>query len=43
MNSTYEFFIAGRTMNKENILKLCDIFEKIFVNEEELRRFLKNY
>ena len=28
MNTTYEFFIAGRTRNKENILKICDLFDK---------------
>ena len=24
----YEFFIAGKTRNKDNILKICDIFDK---------------
>ena len=24
----YEFFIAGKTRNKENILKICDLFDK---------------
>lgn len=24
----YDFFIAGRTRNKENILRICDIFDK---------------
>jgi len=28
MNNTYEFFIAGRARNKENILKICDLFDK---------------
>ena len=28
MNNKYEFFIAGRTRNKENILKICDLFDK---------------
>lgn len=28
MSNTYEFFIAGRTRNKENILKICDIFDE---------------
>ena len=28
MNMKYEFFIAGRTRNKDNILKICDIFDK---------------
>lgn len=28
MNNIYEFFIAGRTRNKDNILKICDIFDE---------------
>lgn len=28
MNNTYEFFIAGRARNKENILRICDLFDK---------------
>ena len=28
MESKYEFFIAGRARNKENILKICDLFDK---------------
>ena len=28
MDNKYEFFIAGRARNKENILKICDIFDK---------------
>ena len=28
MKEKYEFFIAGRARNKENILKICDIFDK---------------
>ena len=28
MNNKYEFFIAGRARNKENILKVCDLFYK---------------
>ena len=24
----YEFFIAGRSRNRENILKICDLFDK---------------
>ena len=28
MNNKYEFFIAGRARNKENILRICDIFDK---------------
>ena len=27
MNNKYKFYIAGRTRNKENILKICNIFE----------------
>lgn len=28
MEIKYEFFIAGRVRNKENILKICNIFDK---------------
>ena len=28
MEIKYEFFIAGRVRNKENILKICDLFDK---------------
>ena len=28
MKEKYEFFIAGRARNKENILKICDLFNK---------------
>ena len=28
MNFKYEFFIAGKTRNKDNILKICDLFDK---------------
>lgn len=28
MKKEYEFFIAGRARNKENILKICDLFDK---------------
>lgn len=28
MNNKYEFFIAGSGRNKENILKICDLFDK---------------
>lgn len=28
MSNNYEFFIAGRARNKENILKICNIFDK---------------
>ena len=27
MENKYEFFIAGRTRNKENILKICKLFD----------------
>ena len=27
MENKYEFFIAGRARNKENILKICDLFD----------------
>ena len=26
MNNKYEFFIAGRARNKENIFKICNLF-----------------
>lgn len=29
MNNKYRFFIAGRTRNKQNILKICSIFEEL--------------
>lgn len=35
----YEFFIAGRTRNKENILKICDLFDKYNIS---YYCFLKN-
>ena len=28
MNYKYEFFIAGKTRNKDNILKICELFDK---------------
>lgn len=41
-NIKYDFFVAGRARNKENILKICDIFDKynvsyycFFKNEDE--------
>ena len=49
MNYKNDFFIAGRTRNKDQILKICNIFDKynifdkIFKNEEELEIFLKKY
>ena len=32
MNYNYKFFIAGRTRNKENILKICNIFEELNIS-----------
>lgn len=39
MNTKYEFFIAGKTRNKDNILRICDIFDKYNVS---YYCFLKN-
>ena len=39
MNEIYDFFIAGRTRNKEKILELCDIFDNLGVS---YYCFLKN-
>ena len=39
MDNKYEFFIAGRARNKENILKICDIFDKYNIS---YYCFLKN-
>lgn len=39
MNKTYEFFIAGRTRNKEKIFEICDIFDEYNVS---YYCFLKN-
>ena len=35
----YEFFIAGRARNKENILRICDLFDKYKIS---YYCFLKN-
>ena len=35
----YEFFIAGKTRNKENILKICDLFDQYHIS---YYCFLKN-
>lgn len=35
----YEFFIAGKTRNKDNILEICDIFDKYNIS---YYCFLKN-
>ena len=39
METKYEFFIAGKTRNKNNILKICDIFDKYNIS---YYCFLKN-
>ncbi len=39
MNNHYKFFIAGRTRNKEEILKICGIFEELNISHY---CFLKN-
>ncbi|MBP3801819.1 MAG: hypothetical protein J6I85_07365 [Clostridia bacterium] len=39
MESKYEFFIAGRTRNKKNILRICEIFDKYNIS---YYCFLKN-
>ena len=39
MENKHEFFIAGRARNKENILKICDIFDKYNIS---YYCFLKN-
>ena len=46
MKKEYEFFIAGKTRNKDNILKLCDIFDKYNIsyycflkNEESMKSY----
>ena len=28
MDNKYNFFIAGRARNKENILRICEIFDR---------------
>ncbi len=39
METKYEFFIAGKTRNKDYILKICDIFDKYNIS---YYCFLKN-
>ncbi len=39
METKYEFFIAGKTRNKDNILRICDIFDKYNIS---YYCFLKN-
>lgn len=38
-NEIYDFFIAGRTRNKEEIFRICDIFESLNIS---YYCFLKN-
>ena len=40
MENKYEFFIAGRARNKENILKICKLLDKYKIS---YYCFLKNY
>ncbi len=39
MNEKYDFFVAGKTRNKEKILEICDIFDKYNIS---YYCFLKN-
>lgn len=39
MENKYEFFIAGRARNKENILRICNLFDKYDIS---YYCFLKN-
>lgn len=39
MNEKYDFFIAGRTRNKEKILEICNIFDSV---NKSYYCFLKN-
>ena len=39
MHTKFDFFIAGKTRNKDNILRICDIFDKYNVS---YYCFLKN-
>ena len=39
MDNRYEFFIAGRARNKDNILRICDLFDKYNIS---YYCFLKN-
>ena len=39
MKTKYEFFIAGKTRNKDNILRICDLFDKYNIS---YYCFLKN-
>ena len=49
MNNKYEFFIAGKTRNKDYILKICDLFNKhnisyycFLKNEETMNSYGEN-
>ena len=39
MENNYDFFIAGRARNKDNILKICDLFDRYNIS---YYCFLKN-
>ncbi len=39
MEYKYDFFIAGKTRNKDNILKICDVFDEYHIS---YYCFLKN-
>lgn len=39
MKKSYDFFIAGRTRNKENIMRICNIFDNLGIS---YYCFLKN-
>lgn len=45
MSNKYKFFIAGRARNKENILRICDIFDEFnlsyycFLKEESYESY----
>ena len=39
METKYDFFIAGKTRNKDNILRICDIFDRYNIS---YYCFLKN-
>ncbi len=39
MDTKYEFFIAGKTRNRDNILRICDLFDKYNIS---YYCFLKN-
>ena len=48
MKTKYEFFIAGKTRNKDNILEICNIFDKYNIsyycflkNEDSMKSYTK--